>query len=314
MPAESGKGRVPDYGGKAGYRIFHGLLKLAGPVPAYLLLALILPYYLIARGSARRSAYPYLCRRFPGQGSVRRFFAAGRHMFEFGKVLIDQAAMGIAGRGSFSVEFEERDRFYELAKRPAGMVLLTTHMGNWQTAMATMDHVEKRINLLLNLKNQEGRHFFDLSGERDRFNFIPPDGFLGGMVEATAALKAGEIVAIMGDRAWGAKTREAEFLGEKAMFPVMPYHLACATGADVVVLLTVRTGRLAFTIEAICISEGVDLACLSRDEAVGTLLKRYVSCLEDYLERNPYMWFNFFDFWKKDDNGTKARGGSKIVS
>lgn len=230
-----------------------------------------------------------------------RFLRATYYIYQFGKVLIDQAAMGILKRERFCVDFPGRENLRNLSQKKRGLVLVTTHAGNWQTAMATMDHLETRVNLLLNLGNQEGRHFFDLSGQRDRFHFIPPDGFLGGMVEATNALKAGEIVAIMGDRAFGTKTIGMDFLGEKAAFPITPYHLAYATGADVVVLLTVRTGKLAFAIEYNHISEGLNLAEMRREEAIRLLARRYISCLEDYTRKNPYMWFNFFDFWSANE-------------
>ena len=36
---------------------------------------------------------------------------------------------------------------------------------------------------------------------------------------------------------------------------------------------------------------------MPRDQAVEELLGRYVATLEDYVQDNPYMWFNFFDFW-----------------
>ena len=298
MRGSSGKAHnTHAYGSRIGYGIFHLLIRATGPIPAYLLLAFILPYYLLIRTSARRSVYYYLRHRFPDQGRIRRLLTAAYYLYQFGKVLIDQAAMGILDRDCFHVEFPGRENLYNLAQKRSGMVLLTTHAGNWQTAMATMDHIGTRVNLLFNIANDEGRHFFDLAGQRDRFHFIPPSGFLGGMVEATNALKAGEVVAIMGDRAWGARTMEMEFFGEKAAFPITPYYLVAATGADLVVSLTVRTGRLSFNIGASHISSDRDWTQVPREEAVKTLLQRYVACLEEYLEKNPYMWFNFFDFW-----------------
>jgi len=119
----------------------------------------------------------------------------------------------------------------------------------------------------------------------------------------TLNIARGEVVAIMGDRAWGAKTMEMEFLGEKAAFPITPYYLVAATGADLVVSLTVRTGRLSFSIMAEHISGDRDWTKMPREEAVKTLLQRYVACLEEYLEKNPYMWFNFFDFWAVNKKG-----------
>ena len=310
-----GKGHNPSaYGGKIGYGIFHLLIRLTGPVPAYLLLAFILPYYLLIRSSARKSTYYYLRHRFPDQGRIRRFLTSTCYMYQFGKVLIDQAAMGILDKNRFWVEFPGQENLYSMVQKKRGMVLLTTHAGNWQTAMATMDNLETKVNLLFNISNHEGRHFFDLSGQRDRFHFIPPSGFLGGMVEATNALNAGEVVAIMGDRAWGAKTMEMEFLGGNAAFPITPYYLVAVTGADLIVLLTVRTGKLSFAIGVKYISNDQDWTQMPREEVVKTLLRRYVVYLEEYLEKNPYMWFNFFDFWstnKKEDNIKNMEKGVK---
>jgi len=149
-------------------------------------------------------------------------------------------------------------------------------------------------------QHTSGRHFFDLSKDRERFHIIPPDTPFGGMIEMTSALTRGECVAIMGDRSWGARTDDMTFLGEPAPFPITPYHLAIATGAEIVVLFTVRTGKLSFRIESLCITEGTDWSKMPKQEATGQLLHRYGKCLESYLQKYPLMWFNFFDFWKRN--------------
>ena len=275
-----------------------------------MLLAFILPYYLLIKGSARRSASYYLKHRFPEYGPVRTFLTTYYYFLQFGKVLIDQACMGIIDRKNFRVEFKNKEKLRTMAETRKGMVLLTTHAGNWMTAMATMDNMSVPVNLLLDVENSEGRHFFDLSGERNAFKFIPPTGFMGGLVEATNALNEGEIVSIMGDRREGARAIYVDFLGEKAPFPATPYHLSYATGADIVVLLTVRTGRLSFSIEAHCITEGMDLAATGRDEMMKLLATKYVSLLEKYTSKDPFMWYNFFDFWSEEDKKVTAKAGN----
>jgi len=297
--------KKPVYGNNLGFWFFHMLIKMAGPMPAYVLLAFILPYYLLIRGSARKSAGYYLKHRFPQYGSLRIFFSTYYYFLQFGKVLIDQACMGIIDRKKFKVDFKDEEKLRTIADSNKGMVLLTTHAGNWMTAMATMTELSVPVNLLLNVENSEGRHFFDLSWERNAFKFIPATGFMGGLVEATNVLNDGEIVSIMGDRKEGARVIYVEFLGEKAPFPVTPYHLSYVTGADIVVLLTARTGRLSFTIEAHCITEDIDLSEKSRDQAMKLLAEKYVTLLEKYTSRHPFMWYNFFDFWSEDDKGIK---------
>lgn len=223
-----------------------------------------------------------------------------RHYYAFGQVLIDQAAMGVLGPARFSVDFPGAAELHHLAQERRGLVLLTSHIGNWQTAMANMGDLEVPVHFQLQLQDHtEGHHFFDLAGEQRRFRIVSPRGFLGGMVELAGALQAGECVAVMGDRAWGGKTQTATFLGEPAQFPITPYHLTVRTGSELVVLLTARTGKCAYRIEHTRITDADVLTGMSRDEAVTELMRRYVACLEDYVARYPRMWFNFFDFWSR---------------
>lgn len=292
------EGHSPSYGNRLGFWFFHRLIKLAGPPAAYVLLAFILPYYLIFRASARRSALPYLSHRFPGYGKVMLFFATYLYFFRFGQVLIDQACMGIVDKEKIKIDFPEKDKLIKIAKDKKGMVLLTTHAGNWMTALTAMDNVGEKVNLLLNLENGEGAHISEIFNKRDDFHLIPPSGFMGGLVEATNALNSGEIVSIMGDRCEGARSLNINFLGEKASFPLTPYHLATATESNIVVLLTARTGMLSFSINVYSISDELDMGNCPRDEAIKTMSEKYVSLVEKHVKLHPYMWYNFFNSWK----------------
>ncbi|UCE58697.1 MAG: hypothetical protein JSU63_14790 [Phycisphaerales bacterium] len=290
--------RSPDYGGRLGYAIFHWLIRRLGVRPAYLLLALVIPYYVLCRPSARRAALPYLRRRFPELSRLGRLITTVRYFYAFGQVLIDQAAAGILGPEHFTIEFAGAEELHALAQSKAGMVLVTSHAGGWQAAMANMDALDVPVHFQIQLEpHTAGRHFFDLAGQSERFHVISPSAYLGGMVELAQALNSGECVAVMGDRAWGGRTRTAAFLGEPASFPVSPYHLTLLTEAEVVVLLTARIGKCAYRIEQTRIMLHADRAVMSRDEAIDALLRAYVRCLEDYVARYPLMWFNLFDFW-----------------
>ncbi|MDT8317018.1 MAG: hypothetical protein RQ824_03370 [bacterium] len=305
MADSQGKRQAPSYGNRLGFWFFHLLIKTAGPIPAYILLALILPYYLLIRISAGKSALPYLRHRFPEYGKVRLFFATYLHFYRFGQTLIDQACMGILHKDKIRINFPDKEILTRLARNKKGMVLLTTHAGNWMTALTAMDKIGVRVNLLLNLDNGEGGHLKNIFNERDDFRLIPPDGFMGGLVEATNALNSGEVVSIMGDRSEGARSVLIDFLGEKASFPITPYHLALATGSDLVVLLTARTGMLSFSIDISSISDGEDISDSSRDETIKNMAEKYVYLLEKHLKFHPYMWYNFFDTWNEIEEKSK---------
>lgn len=300
MP-DSKRFQSPRYGTQFGHHVFHFLLRWFGPEPAYGLLVFVVCYYVFVLKKPRKMASFYLKRRFPEDGRLRRLIRTYKYIYQFGLVLIDQAAMGILGRESFHIDFPTWEKLYDLSQKERGMVMITSHFGNWKTAMSTMDKHPVPVNFLIHLEeHMEGRHFFDLAGIRDKIKVIDPLGFMGGLVEAKNALDKGECVTIMGDRAWGSRTQDYEFLGKKAPFPVSPYYLASVAGADLVVFFTVRTGKLAFKIDFTQLNADEDeWKGISAREAIHRFLPKYVRCLEDHILHYPYMWFNLFDFWQE---------------
>ncbi len=288
------------YGGNLGYQIFHLILKLFGPTPAYFLLAFIIPYYIIFRRSASKSAGYYLKKRFPHDNKIKRFFRTIYYFYQFGLVLIDQAAIGILGREKFSIRLNQDEEIRELIKE-RGIVLLTSHIGNWQTAIPGIKDLKKSIYFLLQMDEHiKGKRNFELSGDNEYIKIIDPEGYMGGMVEAANLLGKSNIISVMGDRPYGWRCRSVDFLGQKADFPLTPHHLAAVTGSFLVMLTAVRTGKLSFEINILNLSRGViDKSGLTRQDMTSIYLKQYVKNLDAFLREYPYMWFNFFDFWKQ---------------
>lgn len=289
----------PQYGTKLGHLFFYLVLKLFGAHPAYGLLHVVLPYYIFILRQPRRLVKPFLMRRFPADDAGRRLFRTYLYYYRFAQTLVDQAAIGILGRKAFKIDFPDWQKMYDLSAKKGGMVLLTSHVGMWKTAMSVVDDLAVPVNFLIRLESHmDGRHFFDLAGTRSKIKVIDPTGFMGGLVEAIKVLEKGECVSIMGDRSWGSRTKTCSFLGEQAAFPITPYYLVSATNADLVLLLTVRTGALAFRIDYFHLSGGdVDWRTISKDEAIKKLLAFYVQKLEEYVDKYPYLWFNMYDFW-----------------
>ncbi len=289
----------PKYGTRLGHWLFYAVLKWFGPLPAYIMLAFVVPYYVFVLKRPRREASYYLKRMFPKDNNFRRALRTYQHIYHLGLCLIDQAAMGIMGREKFDIDFQDREKLYELSKSTRGIVLLTSHVGNWQTSMAVVDDMDKPVNFLLRLEDHVAdRYFFNLSGNDKSIKIIDPTTFMGGLIQVTQVLQRGETVSIMGDRAWGARTMEYDFLDKKALFPITPYHLVTANGSDLVILLTARTGKLAFRIKYIHFPYvDMDLKDKSKEEKINYLLGKYVAVLESWINKYPYMWFNFFNFW-----------------
>jgi predicted LPLAT superfamily acyltransferase len=210
--------------------------------------------------------------------------------------------VGILGSSIISVDFPKSDELYSLSGKNTGLILLSSHVGTWKIVMAHMNYLAKPVSFLLKTdKNEHNRYFFDISGSKSQYKLIDPTGFMGGMIESASVLENKECLAVNGDRAFNRHTGEAVFFGQKAVFPVIAQNLAYSTDSALVMLLTSRTGKLSYNIEYINLTEKLP-ACSGRtkSETIQEYLNLYAENLESFLQKNPYMWFNFFDFWYKD--------------
>ena len=282
-----------------GHGIFYLFILAGGQRLAYLMLFPVVMVYVIASRRIHRRCAPYLRRRFPEAGRLARFFHAYRLVLSFARVLVDRAWLGLRRNAALEGELAGAADLVRALEEGRGLVLVTAHVGNWQTAFSGVDRLcpGVRINSLMHYAGEEAaRHFFGLKGSPPPFNIIRNDGFMGGMVEATAALSRGEVVMVMADRWVGGPAVETGFLGDAARFPVSPYALAVATGAPVAVLFAAKTGMRS------CSLRVYDLFRPERGRGRGAdrfaaAAARFARALERYLGRHPYQWYNFFDFW-----------------
>ena len=292
------RGIVARYGSRAGITFFVVALRFGGLPLAYLCLYFVVTYYVLFRPSVRTSALPYLRRRFPGRGRLALLRCTWRHVLEFSQVLVDEAAAVVCGPGCFAVDVRRREELRGILNGPSGVVLVTTHAGNWKAMVPMLPVSDKQVNLLLHQDSTaptSGR--WGVPEDLRKAKVIDPTGPFGGLVEAASALDRGEIVAIMGDRHWGGRTTVARFLGDPVDVPVAPYRLAGMTGARVVAVLTAKTATRRYELD---FSEVLGPGGMQK--RVGCteteLAQDYLAFVESFLARHPFCWFNFFDLWQ----------------
>lgn len=282
-------------GSRLQHQFFYFLIRLGGYRLALFTASVVSGWYILMRPSIRNRGKPYISRRFPGVSLLSHLM---RQASTFAQVLIDRAALGIMGTDIIDVHVRDSEKLQQLLCRDTGFILMNAHVGGWQVAMSALKMMQRPVNLVLT--HEEGdvdRHYFEHGGDRP-FNVINPEGFMGGVLEMTAALSRGEIVSVMGDRNFGdtAHSVQCTFLGDPAPFPVSGFRLAAATGAPIIVLLSHRTGPGAYELE---LADVIEIPkTLKRDNAgLKPFMERYVGLLEDYVEKHPYQFFNFFDMW-----------------
>jgi predicted LPLAT superfamily acyltransferase len=259
------------------------------------LLAFVTLYYTLCRPSIRERTYPYLTKRFKGDSPYVMPFHCWRLYYNFGKALIDRAAIGIRGYGSLSHAFPAGQELLKVLGEGKGLVLLTSHVGCWQAVMPALKFLNAPINLLVEQDREDiDIHYLEHGGEGFPCTIIDPTDYMAAVIEMIQALKRSEVVCIMGDRMAGSPKGgvSVEFLGEKALFPLGPFKIAAAMGAPVAVFLTHRSGLSEYTI---AIPETIRPE--GTKEALAAGVQRYVRALEAYTAEHPYQFFNFYNMW-----------------
>jgi predicted LPLAT superfamily acyltransferase len=306
-PVTQGNGSVTPRkrGNRLGFMIFRIAARAFGLKGAYGLLYFVCLYYVLFDRAAVRSSMPYIKRRFPGRGSIGRRFEAYRLFLSQGRNLIDRFYL-VTGAGKFDIDILGYDRIKSILQGPTpkGLVLLTAHVGNWQTSMAGLEKFGRKVHLMMKPEQNEAvREALSVDGGGERIGIISPDGYLGGVLEALKAIREGDFVSIMGDRSYGADTVEVDFLGSKVRFPYGAFSIAASAGCPVVVLLTAKAGPRKYVVDVTTVIDAVYTNRRNRMRDFQRWAGEFASALERYVEKYPYQWFVFHDLWSPRKGG-----------
>lgn len=297
-------------GSQRQHNIFYGLIRYGGRKSAYILLWFVALYYALFRPSIRRKAYPYLSKRFPGKGPAGRLSDTRKLYYSLGRTLIDRAAIGILGRNSVKLTFPDKNRLLEIIHEGRGVILMTAHVGNWQTSLAGLDDFGTPKHLLIHREAGDiDLHYYEHSNKDRPFQIIDPAGYMGGVIEIIQALKRGEVVSIMGDRILGSErgTVPVGFLGHAARFPVSAYKFASATGSPVAILFSHSNGPGGYELSLAGVLRIPKET--SSPEDYKKYAQHFADMLESYTGRYPYEFFNFFDMWSVEDKSPDKKKG-----
>jgi predicted LPLAT superfamily acyltransferase len=294
------------------HRFFYGLIRLGGRRAAYAMLAVVVFYYMLFRADQRRKSEFYLRRRFPGAKGARLWLHSYRMSLALGKSLIDRAVVGILGPSSTRVTLSGKEELLSLLAEGRGLILITAHVGSWQTAMAALDFLNQPVSLLMQREAGDiDRHYFEHGGRECPFRIIDPSGALGGALEMLQVLKSGQILSVMGDRMFGSDRNavNVEFLGAPVPFPFSAYKLASATGAPIGVLLSAKTGLDSYELRLARVIR-VPAGLRRGNEAFVPYVRQFAETLEEYAQQYPYQFFNFYDMWDSESVASYAAGPS----
>ena len=289
-------------GSRLQYGIFEVLVRCRLLFVARMVLAFVVLYYALLPHVRLRCA-AYIKRRFARAGGLGTFVHTYRLYLYFGQVLLDRMIAGVTGRFPFCETDQQVRQCFDVAgANPHGCIVLTAHVGAWQVGIAGLDQFDRPVNVVqLHNPADQGKHYFQ-HGRGRPFKIIDSADPVGSMVEAAAALRRGEVVCLMGDRMHGTRQSgqgvDVAFLGGNIRIPASGYALASITGAELLMLFTVREKGVTrvFKAERLEVPAGLP----RRDVAVfQPYAQQFAAAMETVVKRHPYQFFNFYDMWSQ---------------
>jgi len=287
-------------GNSPGFWFFEILLRIFGLHGAYGFLYFVCLYYLIFDRQAVSSAMPYIFKRFPESGMLTRNFHTYRLFISQGRQLVDRLAAVVSKKQLFDIKLNGYDKLLALfQKSDRGVILLTSHFGNWQIALTSLNKLGKRVYLLMREEeNPAVKNSLNVGNEKGDIRIISPERAFGGVIEIMNVLRKGHVVSIMGDRSYGAKAFRIDFLGEKALFPFSAFAIAAAAECPVVILLAAKDSAYGYSVDVTNILVPCCKSSRKRNEQLMPWVQEYANILEKYIQKYPYQCFLFHDIWK----------------
>lgn len=291
----------PKRGNSLGFMFFYFILRMVGLKHARRMAAVVCCYYIAFDWQAIKHTTPYVRHLIPGAGFFKRMKFTYTLFVNQAWILLDRAAFN-AGLISFKYTSVGYDTFAELAERQSiGVILLGAHFGNWQLALEGLKKLDCRVNIVVSPEtNPAVRKHLKVNRAAGNITYISTDGPGNGCIEIASALCAGEVVCLMGDRAYGADTVEVEFLGESACFPYSVWVIAAKTQSAVIPFFVCKHKERGYHIWSDTpIYPQMKSKKIMVTETVKPWVSQYVRALEKMIQEYPEQCFIFSDVWKR---------------
>jgi predicted LPLAT superfamily acyltransferase len=292
MPSWQGKSK----GKLLGYRIFVSVLKTGGVMPAYFLLRVVTFYYLIFSYKSTKSIFDYFHKRLH-YSRVRAVYKVYQNYNQLGRSIIDKVVIMSGIPNKFTFECDGIANLHQVAALKRGGLLLTAHIGNWETASHLLNDIDARINIVTFDGEDEDikAYIGSLTGEKG-VNLIIIKDDMSHIFKINEAFSNNELVCMPADRFLeGNKTVTVEFLGTGARFPLGPFMLAARFKVPVSFVFGMKEGQLHYHLFA---SELKNYLHLDQDGMINQMVLDFVEAVENKVKKYPEQWYNYYNFWQ----------------
>jgi predicted LPLAT superfamily acyltransferase len=276
-----------------GYKIFLFSIKTFGVQFAYLILKIVSIYYYFFSKVHRNNLIDFYTKalNYNRKDAAR---LAKKNFYKFGQTLIDRSAFLVGKGDKYTYSFDHEDYLIEIKNNGKGGILLSAHLGNWETAGNLLrNRISSKINVvMLDAEVEKIKQYLTNSTGGSLFNIIPIKDDLSHVIKINNALSNNEFIVIHADRYMeGAKHIEIDFFNRKAKFPMGPFIIASKFNAPVTFVYAIKETNFHYSLSA--------TKPLNTKLSIEEIAKKYIEELEKKVTQYPEQWFNYFDFYKQ---------------
>lgn len=298
-------------GAYAGLRSCAAAYRLLGRAGCMALLSPVALYFYLTGREQRRASQQFLARAFAAKGWGPPGFRAGfRHFRSFAGRALDTFIGWTDGMPPDALVRDNEQVWHALEGSSQGALLVVGHVGNAELTRALIDETSRqRLLVLVHTKHAENynrllRRFRPAAAVNClQVTELGPDTAM----LLKARIDRGDWVVIAGDRTpiGGGRISLVPFLGRPAPFSQGPYILGALLECPVYTLFCLREGKR-HKVELRLLAERIQLPRRDRQAVLDGQAAAFAERLENYALRDPYQWYNFFDFWAghRDELGT----------
>jgi predicted LPLAT superfamily acyltransferase len=296
----SGTGQLR--GGRWGIWFFIMAIRVLGLRAAYVLAVFPAVYFSFASPDVS-ATMDFHRRVFGALPWWKRRWLVFKHFYSFGRAIIDRTAILAGDRRNFTFQFDGEKNLRDALAEKRGVLLLTAHLGNWEAAGQLLTRIDVPITVTgFDRERPEIRAVLN-QASRQNFRLLPLTGSPTDAIPLVAALRRGEVVAMLGDRAYGSPSARIPFFGGTASFPIGAYVMAAIAGAPLMHVFSLREPAGRYRFFGFAAQHPQMPPHNERDAYLKNCAANFARDLESVLRRDPFQWYNFFPFW---ENGTAA--------
>jgi predicted LPLAT superfamily acyltransferase len=274
-------------------------LRLGRPVGRFILF-FIAAYFFLFAPSARVHSLNYLGRALGRRPTARDRF---RQVHSFASIILDRLYLVNERYDLFDVCAEGEELMTEQLRSGQGALVMGAHVGSFEI-LSALGRRRQGMRLAMAMYEANARKVTAMMKALNPGNRaeIIPLGQIDAMLRIREWLEGGGFVGFLGDRRLGAEPGVVvEFMGRPALFPLGPMRAAALLRRRVFFTVGIYRGANRYHAFFAPLADFSSTGPAEREAAVEAAIRRYAALLEKHCRRDPYNWFNFFDFWQIED-------------